>query len=280
MWGGSIISTLVSVGIGGVIGGFILRLALWPAFSMIGMKKGGRFIGLFGVCCLLAMTWLLGTLAAGEAFSRATTWRHGGGALPARILTSPSMAVAGVLLMALTGATAGMILRRATPMRGLMKATTISGAIVGLLWASAAVWPASWMAPAQLVWVGSWLLLPIAAVYLCALARRREFRRYRAAACVPCGYARAATMATCPECGSAPHHLCHKCRHIVPRQPGEPCPRCKAVIGARCWACGYDLRGVASGRCPECGLWKPVPARSRPEPAGKQEGITSSSPAS
>lgn len=33
----------------------------------------------------------------------------------------------------------------------------------------------------------------------------------------------------------------------------------------RCPACGYDLRGVTTQRCPECGLeppWQPPPSRT------------------
>jgi hypothetical protein len=243
------------------LGSAALLVATAPAFRMATgtrRREGWRFLACLG----FAVTWTAGAVGSNIVQSYGITPGVNAPRLDYRWLTL------GVLIFAAGGACCGMIARAAGPFPHAVKLGALAGALYPTLSLVPVITRTAWGATIGLwpLFILAWFGLPTAALYASALIQRRRLARYRRAACVACGYELAATKPQCTECGLPPQHLCHKCRHLVDRQPGEPCPRCKATIGARCWKCGYDLRGVDSGRCPECGVWKPVPAQ-RAEPA-------------
>lgn len=252
-----------------LVGTLVLRLALWPAFRMAGVRKK-KHLPLITGCFLMSMFWILGTGGAQVAqlqigFSN-------------RRITQASdwlWLVCGGLSFLAAGAACGAVARRTAPLPGAFTTATVAGGAVGVLFTVPAVLTkdAAQAPPLpvlmllgtlqQLAWFG----LPIAAIYWAAFTQHRRVARFGMGSCIRCNYKKVGRQEVCTGCGKTMRHLCHHCRHIVDARPGAPCPRCKATIAARCWTCGYDWRGLDSPRCPECGVWKPTPPDPPANPA-------------
>jgi len=259
-----LIAVLVPLLLMTLVGAFILRLALWPAFKIAGANKGKRNRLMFG-CLLMAFLWTLGVIAWQLSLIYAVPPRFTG-----HTYTATGYATIVVLSgwFPLAGYAAGAVARRTAPLPRVAPLAAVAGTVFSVAMTIPYVTPNFWNTSSGFLYgmavFTAWFVLPIAAIYYSAFLQRKKLNRFTAQRCVPCGYEAVAHEPRCTECGAEPHFLCAKCRHVVDARPGDPCPKCKTPIAAACWNCGYDWTG-ADARCPECGVWKP--AAPAPAPA-------------
>jgi len=256
---------LVGIAVLTLAGTLLLSIAIWPAFVLAGAPlRDLHKILISGLC--MTVSWI--TIAFAWNFSVNAVF-------PSTHFTSIYdyiIVIAPGLLFPLAGHLNGKIMRWAAPLPGVTLLLTLAGLVVGIIVALGSALRidlsnAGFVLPFA-VHTAVWLGPPIAAVYISAILQYRTLNRYTACRCTTCGYQLAPDASRCPECGVRPRRLCHHCNNIVDAQQGHPCPRCKTLIAARCWNCGYDCAGIpASTNCPECGAWKPVTPDPEVSPA-------------
>jgi len=238
----------------------VVTLLLYPA-CLLSRDTRRRPLQFVAWSALASFVWgfafLLGAMPITSLASRP------GGTPPIIV----SVLAAGVAVPFMTGGAAllGVIFAQMTTLPGVLMRLTIAGAAlsVGGVILCSTPYELLTRIAAALVPLG-WIVIPPAVFYWCALTRRRTLGRYERAACVYCGCEGGGRTRACPECTRTTPCLCHRCRRFSSRPPGAPCPRCRARLGTACWKCGYDLRGVESNRCPECGVWRAANAGANP----------------
>lgn len=244
-----VLLTLVMVWV--VLPAAAIGLALYPARRMAGTSRRRWASGL-GSVVLSYVTWVL--FAAIGAGSVAAA---GGG--PVSFLVAGGLALSAY---AGGGYVLGEAMRGGTPLSGrisrLIGFAGVGAGALGLFGEAFAAFGSGGGYAGSALSTLAWLVAPPGLFYLEAARARRRFRRYQRAECARCGERGGSLGAVCPRCEAAPPRLCHRCRRFSVVRLGEACPSCRAVIGRRCWRCQYDWTG-ASGRCPECGVWKPAP---------------------
>jgi hypothetical protein len=250
-----------------------IGLALRPARRMAGASKG-RWFSHLGSTLLSYIAWLLFALLGGFAVAAA-------GDGPMSFLIAGGFAL---VIYAGGAYVLGEAMRGGTPLssrfsrRLILVGLGVGGA--GLAVEGAAAIAGARQAPGAVVATILWLLGPPTMLYVEAVAARRRFRRYMSGDCARCGRRGGSLGAICPGCEAPPPRLCHRCRRFVSVPLGQACPSCAATIGRRCWRCQYDWTG-ATGRCPECGVWKPDAESAdelEHEQAGKGPAPSTSSP--
>lgn len=243
-----------------LFGGVVLYLVVFPAFHLATLppRRGG-----LGLCVsiLLAGAWCLGSAGAGVILSYTHSQPH----LASPPVQAPDalLLVAAVLTLTASGALCGLIARLAAQLPHIVKLTASAGMLIGTLNAALSVQNTSWLPHPY--YIIAWFALPLVALYISATIQSTRLSRFRAGNCVACGHEKVGRRACCDACNVPTRHFCYRCRRLADARPGEPCQHCKmAAIAARCWKCGYSWDGVTLPRCPECGVWKPIPV----EPAG------------
>jgi len=231
---------------------------LWPAYVVAGGSTKRPWSYLFNTLLGLFAT-LLFLIAVTFALSL------GGSNLAFALIMSPIA----VLTAALCGVVVAHILNSLSPAQSKPLVASITYAAIGGVGAAGLLIRilSGGYGPNPLGWlvILLWIAAPAGLYYHAAFAQRKKLRRHLRAQCIRCGYAGAAPLDRCPECGDPPPILCHRCRRFSSAAPGVPCPHCRATLGRRCWRCQYDWSNLAPGpRCPECGIWRP--AESSPEP--------------
>ena len=231
---------------------FAAAALLYPAYTASGGSRKRPWVyALNTLLTLITGAFFLGVVTIVLAFGRGD---------PGLAVLMSALAIAAA---ALGGYAIAFTLNALSPARvrplHLAAAAAVAGGVgaAGLLIkvASAGFGPN----PLDWVFILLWIATPVGFYYHAAFAFRKKLRRHLRARCARCGYEKAAPLARCPECGERPPVLCHRCRRFADAAPGDPCPRCRATLGRRCWRCQYDWTG-AEDRCPECGIWKPTEA--------------------